>query len=86
MVRTSLSLVPRVHLILISLICVPSIPTLNIYRQRCAEKEGSVEIHPGGLMVLWIYDEKFLTNVRFLFGTLSFTAEEDDDLEHPTQE
>jgi hypothetical protein len=24
--------------------------------------------------------------VRFLFGTLSFTAEEDDDLERPTQE
>jgi hypothetical protein len=24
--------------------------------------------------------------VRFLFGTLSFTAEEDDDLEHPAQE
>jgi hypothetical protein len=33
-----------------------------------------------------VYAEKFLTDVRFLFGMLTFTAEEDDDLEHPTQE
>jgi hypothetical protein len=32
----------------------------------------------------WVYDEKFLVDVRFLFGMLPFTMEEDDDLEHPT--
>jgi hypothetical protein len=37
-------------------------------------------------MTLWIYDEKFLTGMRFLFRTLSFTAGEDNDLEHLTQE
>jgi hypothetical protein len=37
-------------------------------------------------MAPWVYDEKFPTGVRFLFRTLSFIAEEDDDLEHPAQE
>jgi hypothetical protein len=37
-------------------------------------------------MAPWIYDEKFLTDMRFLFRTLSFTAGEYDDLEHPAQE
>jgi hypothetical protein len=37
-------------------------------------------------MATWIYDEKFLTGIQFLSGTLSFTAVEDDDLERPTQE
>jgi hypothetical protein len=37
-------------------------------------------------MAPWINDEKFLTDMRFLFRTLSFTAGEDDDLEHPAQE
>jgi hypothetical protein len=37
-------------------------------------------------MTSWIYDEQFLTGMRFLFGTLLFTAGEDDDLNHPTQE
>jgi hypothetical protein len=37
-------------------------------------------------MALWVYDEKFLTGVRLLFRTLSFMAEEDNNLEHPTQE
>jgi hypothetical protein len=56
------------------------------YRQRHARKGGSVEIHPGGLMALWIYDEKLLMGMRFLFGTLPFMAGDDDDLEHPAQE
>jgi hypothetical protein len=34
-------------------------------------------------MALWVYDEKFLTGTRFLFGTLSFTVGENDDIEHP---
>jgi hypothetical protein len=50
------------------------------------QEGGSAEIHPGELIAPWIYDEKFLRNMRFLFGTLSFTAGEDDDLEHSTQE
>jgi hypothetical protein len=37
-------------------------------------------------MVMWIYDEKFLMNMRFLFGTLSFTMGEYDDLEHSAEE
>jgi hypothetical protein len=37
-------------------------------------------------MASWIYDEKFLTDMRFLFGMLPFTTGEDDDLEHLTQE
>jgi hypothetical protein len=37
-------------------------------------------------MTLWIYDDKFLTGMQFLFETLSFTTGEDDDLEHPAQE
>jgi hypothetical protein len=31
-------------------------------------------------MALWIYDEKFSTDMQFLFGTSSFTAAHDDDL------
>jgi hypothetical protein len=37
-------------------------------------------------MASWIYDEKFLTAMQFLYGTLSFTAAQDDDLEHPAQQ
>jgi hypothetical protein len=31
-------------------------------------------------MPSWIYDEKFLMDMQFLFGTLSFIAAHDDDL------
>jgi hypothetical protein len=31
-------------------------------------------------MASWIYDEKFLTSMQFLFETSSFTAAHDDDL------
>jgi hypothetical protein len=55
-------------------------------RQKCARNEGSAEIRPGELMTSWVYDEKFLAGTWFLFRMLSFTAEEDDDPEHPTQE
>jgi hypothetical protein len=37
-------------------------------------------------MALWIYDEKFLTGMQFLFRTLPFTVGEYDDLEHLAQE
>jgi hypothetical protein len=37
-------------------------------------------------MTTWIYNEKFLTDIRFLIRTLSFTTREDNDLEHLTQE
>jgi hypothetical protein len=37
-------------------------------------------------MASWIYDEKFLTDMRFLFRMLSFMVKEYDDLEHPAQE
>jgi hypothetical protein len=37
-------------------------------------------------MAPWVYNEKFLTGMQFLFGTLSFMVGEDDDLEHLTQE
>jgi hypothetical protein len=33
-----------------------------------------------------VYDKKFHTGIQFLSGTLPFTAGEDKDLEHPTQE
>jgi hypothetical protein len=36
-------------------------------------------------MAPWIYDEKFLTGMHFLFGTLPFTMGEDDDLKCPAQ-
>jgi hypothetical protein len=50
------------------------------------QKGRSAEIHHSELMTMWIYDEKFLTGIQFLFGTLSFMTVEDDDLERPTQE
>jgi hypothetical protein len=56
------------------------------HRQRCAGKGESTEIRPGELMALWVYDKKFLADMQFLFGTLSFTTGEDDNLEHSTQE
>jgi hypothetical protein len=56
------------------------------HRQRHAIKEGSAEIRPGKLKASLIYYEKFMTDMRFLFGTLPFTVGEDDDLERPTQE
>jgi hypothetical protein len=37
-------------------------------------------------MASWIYDEKFLMGMQFLFGTSSLTAVHDDDLEHPAHE
>jgi hypothetical protein len=37
-------------------------------------------------MASWVYDEKFPMGMQFLFGTLSFTTGEDDDLEHQAQE
>jgi hypothetical protein len=37
-------------------------------------------------MTSWIKDEKFSMGMQFLFGTSSFTAAHDDDLEHPTQQ
>jgi hypothetical protein len=37
-------------------------------------------------MVVWVYGEKFLMDMWFLFGTLPFTAAEDDNLEHPAQQ
>jgi hypothetical protein len=50
------------------------------HRQRRARKGGNAEIHPCELMASWIYDEKFLTGMQFLFETSSFTATHDDDL------
>jgi hypothetical protein len=41
---------------------------------------GSAEIRPCELMPSWIYDEKFLMGMQFLFETLSFIAAHDDDL------
>jgi hypothetical protein len=55
-------------------------------RQRRARKEKSAEVHPGELRASWIYYEKFLMNMRFLFRMLPFTVGEYDDLEHPAQE
>jgi hypothetical protein len=49
-------------------------------------RRGSAKIHHGELMAPWVYDEKFLMDMWFMFETLSFTVGEDDDLEHPTQE
>jgi hypothetical protein len=47
----------------------------------------SIFAHAGGpLMAPWVYDENFLAGIRFLFGTLPFTAVKDDDLEYPAQE
>jgi hypothetical protein len=37
-------------------------------------------------MAQWVYDEKFLTGMRFMFRMLTFIVGEDNDLEHPTQE
>jgi hypothetical protein len=37
-------------------------------------------------MTLWVYDEKFLIGMQFLFKTLQFTMGEDDNPEHLTQE
>jgi hypothetical protein len=37
-------------------------------------------------MTLWVYDEKVLTGIPFLFGTLSFTTGEEDDLECSAQD
>jgi hypothetical protein len=47
---------------------------------------GGAEIHPCELMASWVYDEKFLTGMRFLFGTLPLMTGEDDDLKHLAQE
>jgi hypothetical protein len=37
-------------------------------------------------MTPWIYDEKFLMDMQFLFEMLPFTKGDDDDFEHLTQE
>jgi hypothetical protein len=53
-----------------------------IHRQRHARKGGELKIRHGERMASWVYDEKFPTDMQFLFRTLLFTAGEDDDLEH----
>jgi hypothetical protein len=55
-------------------------------RQRRVRKGESAEIRPCELMASWIYGDKFLTGMQFLFGTSSFTAMHDDDLEHSAQQ
>jgi hypothetical protein len=50
------------------------------------EEGGSAEIHPCELIVPWVYDEKFLTGMRFLFGTLPSTMVEDDNIEYSAKE
>jgi hypothetical protein len=55
------------------------------HRQSPTRKEGSTEIHPGELRAPWIYYDKFLTDMRFLFGTLPLTVGKDVDLERPAQ-
>jgi hypothetical protein len=47
---------------------------------------GSAKIRPDEHMTSRVYDKKFHTGIQFLSGTLPFTAGEDKDLEHPTQE
>jgi hypothetical protein len=37
-------------------------------------------------MAPWVYDEKFLVGTQFLFGTLMFTAGEDENLELQVQD
>jgi hypothetical protein len=37
-------------------------------------------------MAPWIYNKKLSVGTHIMFGMQSFTVEEDDDLEHPTQE
>jgi hypothetical protein len=59
---------------------------MMIHRPRHARKGENIEIHLGELMTSWNYDEKFLTDMQFLFRTLPFTMGEDNDLEHPAQE
>jgi hypothetical protein len=55
-------------------------------RQSHIRNGGSADIRPCELMTPWVYGEKFLMGMRLLFGTLPFTAVQDDDLERPTQE
>jgi hypothetical protein len=50
------------------------------------QEGGSAEIHHCELIASWIYDEKFPTGTQFLFGTPSFTAAHEDDLEQPAQQ
>jgi hypothetical protein len=50
------------------------------------QEGGSTEIRPCELIASWIYDGKFPTGMQFLFGTSSFTAVHDNDLEHPAHE
>jgi hypothetical protein len=50
------------------------------------QEGGNAEIHPGELKVSWIYYEKFLTDMRFLFGMLPFTTGKDVDLDRLAQE
>jgi hypothetical protein len=56
------------------------------HRQRSVRKGGNAEIRPDELMASWVYDEKFPTDMQFLFRTLPLTVGEDNDLEHPAQE
>jgi hypothetical protein len=60
-VQTSQNLVSRVHLRLISLICVSYDDETSTEARQV--EGGSGEIRPGGLMAPWVYDEKFLTDV-----------------------
>jgi hypothetical protein len=52
-----------------------------IRRQRRARKGGALKIRPSGFMAPCIYDKKFPVGTQFLFETLMFTTEEDENLE-----
>jgi hypothetical protein len=49
-----------------------------------ARQEGEAfKICPVGLMILWVYNEKFLVGTQFLFRTLMFTVGQDGNLKVP---
>jgi hypothetical protein len=89
MVWTSLNLVSRGHLRLISSTYIPFDPTLNIWRWnidigasgrgKCWDSSSWTQ---GVMDLLWEVPDGH----AFLFGTLSFTMEEDDDVKCLAQE
>jgi hypothetical protein len=83
--KTRASCSPEIDLVDLCSLRFYSKYLMMIRRQRRARKGGSAEICPSELMTPWIYDKKFSVVKQFMFETLSFTVEEDNNLEHPAQ-
>jgi hypothetical protein len=68
----------EIDLAIVPLPSILSQISVGIRRQRHTRKGEPLKIRPGELMTPWTIEVKFPYDTQFLFGTLMFTAGEDN--------